>query len=190
MADNEFMPMPAGRTRAVSELPAPVEVEGVLPSEEDAYYEQVGVPLLLELLSNASGRGGQVGEVQPGGASPLRELPTYTPSRSEQGMPTPRSRFEAASHLMKAKKARVSNPGVPNLPATQGIVNQRMSMPQQQQMSMPQQQQSMRQQPMQQQRPPAGRTRAPQPAKPEIYKNLRQGQQSEAPRPTQAFSME
>ena len=66
MADFPVDGMDAG---IPGDLPAPARAQGILPSEEeDAYYQSVGFPILVDLLSKAS-MGNQmeqgVGQPQP-----------------------------------------------------------------------------------------------------------------------------
>jgi hypothetical protein len=173
------------------DLPAPTRAEGVLPSEEDeAYYQSVGFPILVDLLSKASA-GSQMGQPQPqmmgqpaAGAS-LQTAFQHVRSRDAQGRPKPQSRMEAANNLLRAKRARVNNPGVPSLPQVAQIVNQRMAAGSQQ--MAPQRQ--MPQQAAPQQMAPRRPNAMQQAAKPEIYQPLRQqAAPSPAPaRPMQAF---
>jgi hypothetical protein len=192
MADFPVDGMDAG---IPGDLPAPARAQGILPSEEeDAYYQSVGFPILVDLLSKAS-MGNQMeqgmGQPQPqmmgkpsSGLSPKTDF-QHTRSRDAQGRPKPQSRLEAANNLLRAKKARVNNPGVPNLPQVAQIVNQRMA-------AGPQQMAPQRQMP-QQAAPQQMATRRPnamqQARKPEIYQPLRQqAAPSPAPaRPMQAF---
>tara|TARA_R100000664_G_C2759032_1_gene148367 strand:- start:4472 stop:5068 length:597 start_codon:yes stop_codon:yes gene_type:complete len=177
------------------DLPAPTRAEGVLPSEEEeAYYQSVGFPILVELLSKAS-MGSQMeqgmGQPQPQmmgqpavGASPQTAF-QHVRSRDAQGRPKPQSRLEATNNLLRAKRARVNNPGVPNLPQVAQIVNQRMA-------AGPQQMAPQRQMPQQaapQQMAPRRPNAMQQARKPEIYQPLRQqAAPSPAPaRPMQAF---
>ena len=169
------------------DLPAPTRAEGVLPSEEDeAYYQSVGFPILIDLLSKASaGSQMEQGMGQPVVSASPQTAFQHVRSRDAQGRPKPQSRMEAANNLLRAKKARVNNPGAPNLPQVAQIVNQRMA-------AGPQQMAPQRQMP-QQAAPQQMASRRPnamqQARKPEIYQPLRQqAASSPAPaRPMQAF---
>ena len=176
-----------------SGLPAPVEAEGILPAEEESYYESIGFPLLIELLSKAqtgteAERLMSQGQPQMMGQAasrfPRRSSFEHIKSRDSQGRPSPNSRLEAMSNLLRAKRSRVSNPGPPNLPRVAEVVNQRMaSRPQQ----MPSQQMPSQQMPRQ--AAPQRPNRMQQARRPEVYKPLRQqpAPQSNAG-PMQAFN--
>ena len=165
-----------------SGLPTPVEAEGVLPEEEEVFYESVGFPLLIDLLQKA--QAGSQSQMAPASSPgrPMSQVENMTlehvRSRNSQGLPVPRSRFEAASNLLRAKRSRVNNPGVPRTPNVAQVVNQAMASAPQQMSQPPQSGGQM------QQRTP---NRMQQARQPEVYKPLRQEQASQAPRPMQAI---
>ena len=160
------------------ELPAPTRAEGMLPSEEESYYESVGFPILIDLLSKASA-GSQMQPGQPQALNPATTTFEHTRSRDARGRPKPQSRLEAANNLLRAKKARVGNPGIPNLPGVAQVVNQRMA-------AGPQQMAPQQMAPQRQPAPPRS-NQMQQARRPEVYQPLRQQQSASAP--PQAFDI-
>tara|TARA_R100001594_G_scaffold140601_1_gene185841 strand:- start:449 stop:1027 length:579 start_codon:yes stop_codon:yes gene_type:complete len=178
--------------------------EGVLPAEVDvtdmeAYYEEMGAPLLIELLqSKARGAQSFSGYTQTMPQGPTATTPgalarEMQARAAEIADPTtgPSTRLSAAHKLRSAKHSRVQNPGFPNMPAVKQLVDSRMS-GQGAPMQQPAAQQPMQQQPVQQQptqQPMQQQAGSPfsQARKPEVYKPLNAQPAAERPRPMQAI---